>query len=231
MIAFSQIWLGNTRYTDINTVMPKYFMTTVKAFLFHLSIIHNKHCVRFQNVSTSLTMMLLLRLPTLLYFEVTEIVIVRISFKESALLGSLQALCWLLHNLESRPFSVFWHLLLLVLGAFLSCLILVCSFKTSVGQEKKFSSNISFVWKITACIYTENGKVFHRYDLMGFSKDILIKIPFLAKGMEGKLKSGPGSWCWLFSATQHLMTPVAFGEPSNIIRQVGMSPASVSAVT
>ena len=109
-------------------------MTPVRVFLPNLFI--TGMCKISKHVHLR-TVMLLRRHPSLLYFKVPEITIDGISFKESAFLGcALWALCWLLHNLDSRPFSVSWHLLLSAHRAFsLHCLIPAYSFKMLVGQE------------------------------------------------------------------------------------------------
>lgn len=178
--------------------------------------------------------MLLLRPPSSLDFKVTEIARERISFKESALSGcSLWALCWLLHNLESKAFlCLLASPTVCSWGLLLSYLVLVYSFKTLVGPKKK--KNVQF--QSFMGLKNNSLPLYWKWQLPhiwshGILNRNLIKIPFLAKGMEGKLKSGPDSWCWRFLAIQHRMTLAAFGEPSNLIRQACMSPASVSAMT
>lgn len=82
-----------------------------------------------------------------------------------------------------------------------------------------FSSKVLWVWKITACTSTANSKVLPHMWSHQTLTEVLIKTPFLAKGTEGKLKSGSDSWCWLSLATQHPATLVAIGDPSNLLRQ------------
>lgn len=133
--------------------------------------------------------MLLPKHSSLLYFNVPEIAIERISFKEAALLSCAPwALCWLLHHLAPRPFSVFWHLLLSAHGAFsLSYLILLHSsktFKTLVDQKNvQFQSFMGL--KNNSLHFYCKFQSTSAYMISSDSHRSLNKNSFLSKGHRG----------------------------------------------
>lgn len=90
------------------------------------------------------------------------------------------ALCWLLHNLACRPFSVSQNLMVCSPGLlpqlFDSCFF----FKVLVGQKNFFQFQVLWVLKMTFYIYTKNCKLFPHQESHLSPKKNLKKYTFVS---------------------------------------------------